>query len=240
MLKIDQLSIKYGAATAVHDASIQVQKAELLAILGANGAGKSSLGKAIAGLVKYSGSVELEGEDLGSASSASRVKSGIVYVPEGRRVFTQMTVEDNLRAGGFVRRRHSDWRRRRDEVYDLVPRLSDRSSMRAGLLSGGEQQLLALGRAMMAEPRVLVLDEPSLGLAPMAIDIVADFLLKLSVDGGLTVLLLEQNVAFATRLATRGYIMNLGMVQTEIGRDTLADPEAVRNYLTNTPEESRS
>lgn len=232
MLKIKDFSVAYGSAVAVESVSLDIASSNLVAVLGANGAGKSSLGKGIAGIARSKGEITFEGEDIGGATSSVRVKKGIVYVPEGRHVFKQLTVDENLRAGAFVRRRKGDWRARRDELYDRVPRLRDRSGARAGLLSGGEQQLLALCRAMMAEPKLLILDEPSLGLAPMAMNIVAEFLGEVAQDTGLGILLLEQNVAFATRMAQRAYIMRLGSLEMEVGRDVLDQPEAVRDLLT--------
>ena len=160
-------------------ASFDVEEQEIAAIVGTNGAGKSSLARAVGGLTPASGTVRLGERDLSGLNAEGRVKAGVVYVPEGRRVFPQLTVEDNLRAGGFTRRRSHDWRRRMSELYERVPRLKERAQVRAGLLSGGEQQLLAICRALMARPSVLLMDEPSLGLAPRAIDAVADLLVDL-------------------------------------------------------------
>jgi branched-chain amino acid transport system ATP-binding protein len=219
-LEVVNLSVKYGKAVAVVDVSLHVGMGECVAVVGANGAGKSTVGKAVAGLVPAAGGqVTFHGEPV----HTDAVRKGIVYVPEGRMVFPQMTVEDNLKVGAFVRRRERDWREQRTAMYDLVPRLADRSQIKAGLLSGGEQQLLAIARALMARPRMLVLDEPSLGLSPAAIRLVTGFLDQLRADTGVSMLLLEQNTAFAARLADRGMVMTLGEVETEgLSKDDLA------------------
>jgi branched-chain amino acid transport system ATP-binding protein len=209
-LSVRQLSVSFGKAIAVADISLDVAEGECVAVVGANGAGKSTLGKAVTGLVPLSGgSVELDGQPV----DAGAVRRGALYVPEGRMVFPQLTVEDNLKVGAFTQRRRSDWRVQRDAMYDLVPRLAERARVRAGLLSGGEQQLLAIARALMAQPRLLVLDEPSLGLSPSAITTVTTFLGQLRTDTGVTILLLEQNTAFAARLADRGLVVSLGRVE---------------------------
>ncbi|ABL83609.1 MULTISPECIES: ABC transporter ATP-binding protein [unclassified Nocardioides] len=217
-LAVRDLAVRYGRAVAVEHISLTVGTGECLAVVGANGAGKSTLGKAVSGLVPLAGgAVEYGGRPVGRDA----VRAGIVYVPEGRMVFPQLTVEENLKVGGFVRRRRDDWREQRDAMYALVPRLADRSSLRAGLLSGGEQQLLAIARALMARPRLLVLDEPSLGLSPMAIGTVTRFLDELRAETDLSILLLEQNTAFAARLADRGMVAKLG----RIDRDDLSQAD---------------
>ncbi|MCW2793527.1 MAG: amino acid/amide transporter ATP-binding protein 2, family [Nocardioides sp.] len=224
-LSVRRLSVTFGKAIAVADISLDVAEGECVAVVGANGAGKSTLGKAVTGLVHVSGgSVELTGQPVG----ADAARRGALYVPEGRMVFPQLTVEENLKVGAFTQRRLGDWRTQRDVMYDLVPRLAERARVRAGLLSGGEQQLLAIARALMARPRLLVLDEPSLGLSPTAITTVTRFLGQLRVDTGVTILLLEQNTAFAARLADRGLVVSLGRVertsltQTQLGAISVA------------------
>lgn len=211
-LSVRDLEVRFGNAVAVENVSLDLAEGECLAVVGANGAGKSTLGRAVAGLVPPSrGTIDLEGAPV----DRGVVRRGVVYVPEGRLVFPQLSVEDNLRAGGFVRRRTDDWRVQRDVMFDLLPRLRERREVKAGLLSGGEQQLLAIARALMARPRLLVLDEPSLGLSLSAITTVTSFLDQLRQDTGVTMLLLEQNTAFAARLAERGIVVTLGRVERE-------------------------
>ncbi|WGX96074.1 ABC transporter ATP-binding protein [Nocardioides sp. L-11A] len=218
VLTVHDLAVRYGRAVAIERMSLMVAAGECLAVVGANGAGKSTLGKAVAGLVPAaSGRIEYAGAPV----ARTAVRDGIVYVPEGRMVFPQLSVEENLKVGAFVRRRHGDWQERRDAMYALVPRLEARARVRAGLLSGGEQQLLAIARALMAEPRLLILDEPSLGLSPSAIGTVTEFLGGLRREGALSILLLEQNTAFAARLADRGLTAKLG----RIDRDGLSQRE---------------
>ncbi|MGH3761912.1 ABC transporter ATP-binding protein [Actinophytocola sp.] len=231
MLTIEELSVRYGTATAVSGVSFDVGAGELVAIVGSNGAGKSSLGQAVAGLVPATGRIGLGEDDITGTSGQARVRGGIVYVPEGRRVFTDLSVEDNLRAGGFVRRRTKDWRRRLAQMYELAPRLAERANVRAGQLSGGEQQLLAICRALMAHPRVLILDEPSLGLSPRAVDSVTELLTDLAAAEELAVVILEQNVAFASRLAARAWALHLGRFVAELSQEEIGDPELVRDVL---------
>lgn len=231
MLKVSDLSVRYGDAAAVTGASFDVEEQEIAAIVGTNGAGKSSLARAVGGLTPASGTVRLGERDLSGLNAEGRVKAGVVYVPEGRRVFPQLTVEDNLRAGGFTRRRSHDWRRRMSELYERVPRLKERAQVRAGLLSGGEQQLLAICRALMARPSVLLMDEPSLGLAPRAIDAVADLLVDLRTAERLAVVIFEQNAAFTSRLANRAWVLRLGEIQTVLSKEQVADPECIRDTL---------
>jgi len=232
MLQVESLGVRYGSAVAVGSVSFHVPEGTVRAIVGANGAGKSSIGRAVAGINSASGSIRFGAQDITGMSAERRVAAGIVYVPEGRHVFTQLTVEENLRAGGFVVRRQHSWTTRRDWIYERIPRLRERAEVRAGLLSGGEQQLLAIGRALMAHPRLVILDEPSLGLSPTATETVATFLQELLADGGLTVLLLEQNVSFAGRIASGAYVLGLGDVRRELTADELADADLVRGALT--------
>jgi branched-chain amino acid transport system ATP-binding protein len=204
---------------------------EIVGILGANGAGKSSLGRAIAGLTPSRGLVQLMGFDISRANAAARVAAGVVYVPEARRVFTDLTVFENLRAGAWGRRGRSDWRAHLQEIYGRFPRLRERSGVKAGLLSGGEQQMLAIGRALMARPKVLILDEPSLGLAPATARQTAAMVASLVRDQSLSCLILEQNVTFAAALAERALLLHLGSTVSEVSGDVIRDPERVRTAL---------
>lgn len=227
-LAVRDLAVRYGRAVAVEHISLTVGTGECLAVVGANGAGKSTLGKAVSGLVPLAGgAVEYGGRPVGRDA----VRAGIVYVPEGRMVFPQLTVEENLKVGGFVRRRRDDWREQRDAMYALVPRLADRSSLRAGLLSGGEQQLLAIARALMARPRLLVLDEPSLGLSPILVEELFALIARIHAEG-ITVLLVEQNVVQGLAIANRAYILAEGQcVMAGPAADIAADPKLKRAYL---------
>lgn len=232
MLSVDNLSVRYGSSIALDAISLDMDGAHIVGIMGTNGAGKSSLGTAIAGLVKYSGVVRLEGQRLDGKSAADRVKRGVVYVPEGRRIFATLSVVDNLRAGAFSAR--ENWRARVDELFDRMPTLAKRSSALGGLLSGGEQQLLAIARALMARPRVLILDEPSLGLSPLGVREVQEVLTKLVEQDGLHILLLEQNVMFTSRLAERAWILRLGKLVARLDRSELSDAEHIRDSLLGT------
>lgn len=231
MIEVSSLSVTYGKAIALSDVDMVVAPATVTAIVGANGAGKSSLGRAVGGLTPSRGTITWDGETISGLSAEARVKRGIVYVPEGRMVFKQLSVEDNLKAGAYTVRRTQDWQAKMDSIFERVPRLAERRAIKAGLLSGGEQQLLAIGRALMAFPKVVIFDEPSLGLSPIAIAVVEEFLDSLVKDDQLTVLLLEQNVSLASRLARRAYVLALGEVVREIDEAELLEPERARAAL---------
>ncbi|GAA3984313.1 ABC transporter ATP-binding protein [Thermobifida alba] len=231
-LAVRNLCVRYGAAIALHGVSFDVATGECVAVVGANGAGKSTLGKAIARLVPATGEVRYGGREL----PRDAVRAGVVYVPEGRMVFPQMTVEDNLRVGAFAVRRAFDWRERRDVVFERMPRLAERARVRAGLLSGGEQQLLAIARALMARPSLLVLDEPSLGLSPAAVRSVSEFLAELGREFSVTTIVLEQNTAFAARIADRGVLLRLGeVVESRLSKEELADPRRLQQKADGQP-----
>ena len=219
-LSVRGLTVRYGPALAVSGVDFDIARGETLAVVGANGGGKSSLGKAVARLVPSTGEILLDGAPL-AAKAVRAVAAGVVYVPEGRMVFPQLSVADNLRAGAFAVRRREDWEARRATLYERLPRLADRAGVKAGLLSGGEQQLLAIGRALMAFPSVLVLDEPSLGLSPSAVATVTGFLREIQQEYAMTVLLLEQNTAFAARLAGRALVLEVGRVRGEVDTASL-------------------
>lgn len=231
-LAVRNLCVRYGAAIALHGVSFDVATGECVAVVGANGAGKSTLGKAIARLVPATGEVRYGGREL----PRDAVRAGVVYVPEGRMVFPQMTVEDNLRVGAFAVRRAFDWRERRDVVFERMPRLAERARVRAGLLSGGEQQLLAIARALMARPSLLVLDEPSLGLSPAAVRAVSEFLADLGREFSVSTVVLEQNTAFAARIADRGVLLRLGeVVESRLSKEELADPRRLQQKADGQP-----
>jgi branched-chain amino acid transport system ATP-binding protein len=227
MLRVEDLRVAYGPVVALDGVSFEVAEGSITAVLGANGAGKTSLLRAISGLVRSRGSIALAGRDIGGAAPEDIARLGIAHVPEGRGVIAELTVEENLRLGGL-------WRRERDgaRVYELFPALAERRAKPASTLSGGERQMLVIGRALMARPRLLLLDEPSLGLAPkVAAQIVA--LLRDERDrSGLTVLLVEQNARSALSVADKGIVLSLGRVAAAAEPDALAADETLRHaYL---------
>lgn len=223
MLAIRDLSVCYGPIRAVQDVSVDVERGQIVAILGANGAGKSSLLGAIAGLVPAArGSVVYDGEELCGLAPERIARLGISLVPEGRRIFPELTVAENLWMGAAAVRERKERERRRDEVFERFPVLRDRSGSDAGHLSGGQQQMLAIGRALMSAPRVLLLDEPSLGLAPIIVTQIFELIGTLREDG-VTVLLVEQNANKALGLADRAHVLSSGKAvmagsAEEIGR----------------------
>ncbi len=232
MLEIEHLSVSYGRINAVRDVSLTVGKGEIVSLIGANGAGKSTTLKAVSGLLKArEGTVRWEEADLTGRSASQIVAAGIVQVPEDRQVFSEMTVLENLLLGGYLVKDKNVRQSRIEEVCALFPILWERQRQKAGSLSGGEQQMLAIGRAIVSGARALLLDEPSLGLAPVVIEQVFDVILRLR-NSGLAILLVEQNAGDALAVSDRGYIMESGqIVLSGPGRD-LADNDDVRNiYL---------
>lgn len=213
MLDVSDLAVRYGAINAVRGISLSAAKGELITLLGANGAGKTSTLMCIAGALKAAGgSVRLDGEDLTSAKPETVVRKGIATVPETRDVFPDLTVDENLTLGSYIRRGDvAGVAEDRARMLDLFPRLSERATQPAGTLSGGEQQMLVIARAMMSRPKVLLLDEPSLGLAPVIVDQIFAMIATLKASG-LTIILVEQNVAKALSVADRAYVMRLGRI----------------------------
>jgi branched-chain amino acid transport system ATP-binding protein len=232
MLRLNAVSAAYGAVVALNNIDITVEAGEIVALIGSNGAGKSTALKTISGLVgTSSGTIEFLGEPIGGLSPESIVARGIVQVPEGRRVFPRLTVQQNLTAGAYSPRAHGKEKATRDEVFALFPRLYERRRQLAGSLSGGEQQMLAFGRAMMAQPLLLLLDEPSLGLAPIVIEEVAKAIEHFRAKG-VTVLLVEQNAELALALATRGYVIETGsIVLSDSSERLLSNPQVWASYL---------
>ena len=216
MLEVSELGVRYGAIRAVHDVSLQAGKGELIAVLGANGAGKSSTLKCIAGALKASaGTIRLDGQNVTSAKPERMVRLGVAMVPETRDVFPDLTVSENLILGSYIHRKNraaveSD----RERMLSLFPRLRERARQAAGTLSGGEQQMLVIARALMSRPKLLLLDEPSLGLAPVIVDTIFDMIAELK-RSGLTIVLVEQNAAKALSVADRAYVMRLGRIAAE-------------------------
>jgi ABC-type branched-subunit amino acid transport system ATPase component len=241
LLEVRDLHVSYAGVRALNGVTLAVPEGRIVGVLGNNGAGKTTLLRAVSGTLRMhrgaieGGSIAFAGAPL-AAGPADIVRGGIVQVPEGRRVLADLTVEENLRAGGLASR----GRRRRDEartrVYDLFPRLAERRTQRAGLLSGGEQQMLAIGRALMAEPRLLLLDEPSLGLAPQVVELIAEIVAKIN-EQGTSVLLVEQNAAMALEIAHRAYVLEVGRVALDGPAGDLAASDEVRaKYLGVVPD----
>jgi branched-chain amino acid transport system ATP-binding protein len=232
MMEVQAINTFYGNIHALKDVSIQVEKGEIVTIIGANGAGKSTMLKTTSGLLKpRTGSIRLEGEELTRLRPHEIVMKGVIQVPEGRRVFGRLTVKENLEMGAFT---SSDSRRNNENlerVYTLFPRLKERSKQLSGTLSGGEQQMLSMGRALMSNPQVLLLDEPSMGLAPVLVDGIFDTIRRLHA-AGTTILLVEQNARMALQVASRGYVLQSGTIIFSDSAARLADNEMVRKaYL---------
>lgn len=233
MLKIENLSVHYGGIHALQGISLEVPEGKIVTLIGANGAGKSTTLKAIVGLVKASegSSVTWNGKDLLGTQTKDIVESGIVLVPEGRRVFPNLSVDENLSLGAYARRDKTAIEADRARVFKLFPRLDDRKKQKAGTLSGGEQQMLAVGRALMTRPKLLMMDEPSLGLAPLVVKMIFDIIKEIN-SGGTTVLLVEQNAKAALEAAHYGYVLETGRISFHgAGRDLLADDRVRKAYL---------
>jgi len=232
MLSVEKVTAGYGSRPVLHDVSLSVGPSEIVALIGANGAGKSTTLKTIMGLVKPTeGRIEFGGESLAGASTAEIVSHGLALVPEGRHVFPRLSVAENLRIGAFSREERASYAQDLPRVFELFPVLAERRRQEAGTLSGGEQQMLAIGRALMARPRCLLLDEPSLGLAPLLIQAVFEVIRKINMTG-VAILLVEQKAFVALKLATRSYVLENGRVVAQGESQALAaDPRVKRAYL---------
>lgn len=231
MLSLQNVSAHYGKIQALHDVSLHIEQGEIVTLIGANGAGKTTLLGTLCGEPRAtSGKIVFCGDDITDWQTARIMRQDIAIVPEGRRVFGRMTVEENLAMGGFFATRQQ-YQERIQRVYTLFPRLLERSTQRAGTMSGGEQQMLAIGRALMSQPKLLLLDEPSLGLAPIIIQQIFQ-IIELLRDEGMTIFLVEQNANQALKLADRGYVLENGRVVLSDTGDALLANEAVRSaYL---------
>lgn len=232
MLKVQNISTFYGKIAALSDVSIEIKKGEIVSLIGANGAGKSTLLMTICGDPKpQTGKIIFEGKDITHASTSTIMQGDIAIVPEGRRIFSRLTVEENLSMGAFFINDREKKEELLDHVFELFPRLKERINQRAGTMSGGEQQMLAIGRALMSKPRLLFLDEPSLGLAPIVIQQIFEIIERLR-ENGMTIFLVEQNANQALRLADRGYVLETGRIVLEDTGAALLSNPAVRNaYL---------
>jgi len=232
MLKLEKVNVFYGAIHAIKDISLQVQEGHIVTLIGANGAGKSTTLRTISGLLKpKTGKIIFEKKEISTMAAQSIVKLGISQVPEGRRVFANMTVEENLDLGAYIRRDKDGIRKDKDAVFERFPRLLERRAQLAGTLSGGEQQMLAMGRALMSRPRLLLLDEPSMGLAPLLVREIFAIIKDIN-QTGTTVLLVEQNANMALSIANEAYVLETGRITLSGDARKLASSEEVRKaYL---------
>jgi branched-chain amino acid transport system ATP-binding protein len=229
MLEIEDIEVFYGDAQALFGLSLDVREGEVVTLLGSNGAGKTTTLRAIAGLrPPVRGDIRFEGKSLLSIPPHERVELGITMVPEGRELWPQMNVRENLELGAFGGRARGHVKESLDHVFSLFPRLEDRSAQMAGSLSGGEQQMCAIGRALMARPRFIMFDEPSLGLAPMLVGQVFETVRRLHAEEGLTILLVEQNLIKALEVADRGYVIETGKIKTQGSSEELVNDSNVR------------
>lgn len=229
LLEVDALNVRYGRNHAVKTVDLTLDQGEIVTVLGANGAGKSSLLKAIQGTENADGRVMFDGTDISNWSAPKRVQSGLVMVPEGRQIFVSLTVHENLLMGAYCR--NDDFQNEAEAIYSRFPNLEERRDMPASVLSGGEQQMLAIGRALLARPKLMMLDEPSLGLSPILVKLLFKMMQDLN-NEGLTILLVEQNTHMALQTADRGYVLELGKVAMSGDAESLqADPKLEEVYL---------
>ncbi len=230
MLTIVDLSVDYDGIHALADVNLEVKEGEIVTLIGSNGAGKTTTLKAISGLVKArSGLITFQGQDLGKMPAPDRVKLGIAHCPEGRHILQKQTVRQNLELGAFIRTDREGIKKDLQEMFELFPRLAEREQQLAGTMSGGEQQMLAIARALMSRPKLLLLDEPSLGLAPQIVTDIFKVIQALN-RSGMTILLVEQNANLALEIADRGYVLEAGIVKCS-GADLLHDPRVQVAYL---------
>jgi len=232
VLKVSDLRTCYGKIEALKGISVEVHEGEIVTLIGANGAGKSTTLKTISGqLHPTSGTIEFVGEQIAGMPAHKVASKGIVQVPEGRRIFSRMTVLENLEMGAYLRNDKDEISADLDHVFELFPRLKERIAQKGGTLSGGEQQMLAMGRGLMAKPRLMMLDEPSMGLAPVVVETIFEIIEKLNNDG-ITILLVEQNANLALSIANRGYVLETGEIKlTGTGKDLLANEDVRKAYL---------
>lgn len=232
MLKVNEIDVYYGNIQALKGVSLNVEEGEIVTLIGANGAGKTTLLNTLSGLLRpRNGEIEYLGKSIVARPAQHIVKDGIVHVPEGRRVFANMTVEENLSLGAFLRKDNQGIKQDLEKVYELFPRLHERRKQQSGTLSGGEQQMLAMGRALMSKPKLLLLDEPSMGLAPILVQTIFDIIQDIN-KNGTTILLVEQNAHMALSIADRAYVIETGKVVISGTSQELQESEMVREaYL---------
>jgi branched-chain amino acid transport system ATP-binding protein len=233
MLEVRNLSVAYGGLRALTDVSLTVAEGQFVTVVGPNGAGKSTLFKTICGIVPPAqGSISFYGNDLGARAASERAHLGIAHVPEGRQVFKTLTVRENLEMGAYTKAGRAQWRHTLDRIHSLFPILHERAAQLAGTLSGGEQQMLAVGRGLASAPKLLMLDEPSMGLAPAVADMIFERISQIHREDGVTILLVEQRVAEALELADHGYVLETGRMVLDGPYETLlADDRVRRSYL---------
>lgn len=230
MLEVRNLDVSYGAVHAIHGVSLQVNDGEIVSLIGANGAGKTTILRAISGLKRAdSGEIQFDGDDLRKTEPSKIINLKLAHVPEGRHIFPQMTVEENLEMGAFTDARDMDVTM--EEVYERFPRLKERKKQLAGTLSGGEQQMLAVGRALMAKPRMILMDEPSMGLSPLLVKEIFSIIKEVN-KKGITILLVEQNAKMALSISNRAYVLETGKISIEgDAKDLLSDERVKKAYL---------
>ena len=233
MLEIDNLSVAYGSIKALHGVSLNVPAGSIVTLIGANGAGKSTTLRAISGLVKTAGgTIRYDGQDITNQAPHQIVSEGLCHVPEGRMVFANLTVQENLQMGAYLQRDSAWISSQTDYVFNIFPRLLERRKQLAGTLSGGEQQMLAIGRALLSKPKFLMLDEPSLGIAPLLVKAIFEKIVEINRTQGLTILLVEQNANLALEVSTYGYVLETGKVILEgPSAELKANPEVQAAYL---------
>lgn len=233
MLEIKDLRVKYGGIVALDGISMKVPEGKIITLVGANGAGKSTTLRSITKLVTpASGSITYDGKELTHKNTQDIVKMGITLVPEGRHVFDDMTVDENLMIGAYLRKDKENFKRDIAFIHEMFPRLKERAKQLSGTLSGGEQQMVAVGRALMSNPKVMMMDEPSLGLAPLVIKDIFDIIQKVNKEKGMTILLIEQNANAALKIADYGYVMETGKIRLEgTGQELLANEQVKELYL---------
>ena len=233
MLEIKDLRVKYGGIVALDGISMKVPEGKIITLVGANGAGKSTTLRSITKLVTpVSGSITYDGKELTRMSTQDIVKMGITLVPEGRHVFDDMTVDENLMIGAYLRKDKENFKRDIAFIHEMFPRLKERAKQLSGTLSGGEQQMVAVGRALMSNPKVMMMDEPSLGLAPLEIKDIFNIIQKVNKEKGMTILLIEQNANAALKIADYGYVMETGRIRLEgTGQELLANEQVKELYL---------
>ncbi|MES2996117.1 MAG: ABC transporter ATP-binding protein [Verrucomicrobiota bacterium] len=232
MLEVENLHVSYGAIKALHGVSLKIAKGDIVTLIGANGAGKSTTLRALSGLVKSSGTVHYDGEEISRLPANEIVSRGLCHVPEGRMVFPNLTVGENLRIGAYLQRDKKWIVSQTDYVFGLFPRLKERASQLAGTLSGGEQQMLAIGRALLSRPKFLMLDEPSLGIAPLLVKTIFERIVEINREQGLTILLVEQNANLALDVSSYAYVLETGKILLEgPSAELKANPQVREAYL---------
>ena len=232
MLKIDNINVSYGQIRALQNVSLEVNENEIVALIGNNGAGKSTTQKSIVGLVCVnSGSITFQGKELTQMKTNKIVKEGVCLVPEGRRIFSTMTVRENLEMGAYLSKDKARFAENEARIYDMFPILKERYKQQGGTLSGGQQQMLAIGRGLMSNPKIILLEEPSLGLSPMNVEVVAKTVVKIK-EEGIPVLLVEQNAMMSLGICDRAYVLETGSIITQgTGKEMLENEEVKKAYL---------